>query len=372
MREFINLAIVLEMLFVNLFVVDVCAHKRYTKKITIASLLAFTAVLTVLTFNLWGVMDFERGNGSFALFGVAFLIPIRFLYKEHMLQLTGILFTSWVYTMLTFSLSVCFARILPLGGFLESVFLIQSIIYCVTLYYFIHWIKHAFLFVLQHTTPKIKHYLPYISFSWFVTIIIINLTFLYAEMEILHIISFVAIGANITMSYLLIHSLVKSLRDVENLEEIVYVDNLTGLYNRTKLFIDGEKMIARNIPFELIFLDLDKFKTINDQFGHLAGDEYLKFFARNTANLLGKDGILYRMSGDEFICLYVGKDSQKVIGKLLNYPKALPGSSIAFLGCSIGQAKYPQDSNSLDELIRIADNMMYQDKQKKHRLEESP
>lgn len=75
----------------------------------------------------------------------------------------------------------------------------------------------------------------------------------------------------------------------------------------------------------MIYLDLNDFKSVNDTHGHKAGDAYLRFFARQTEKILAQEGALYRMSGDEFICLYTGEGLQAFLSRL---EKASPPYSL--------------------------------------------
>lgn len=365
MGEIINILIVMEMLTVNLLIVNVCGNRKYSAIKTISILLGFTIFITGISYQLWDAsLDFNKGNGLFALIGIVYLIPLKFLYKEQITKIMSILFSSWIYTMMIFSLSIHLANIIEEENFLIKVFTIQTFIYILTLYIFIYWIKNGFLYVLHNTSQKINHFLHYISFCWFITIVIINLSLIYADSNILKICSLSILIINIILSYLLIYFLVKSMRDIENLEEIIFIDPLTKLKNRAKLFVDGEILIKQQKPFCLIFIDLDHFKSINDHYGHLIGDSYLCFFANTTKKIIGENGVLYRMSGDEFICIYTGEEKTNFLEAMKHYPDILPNSDISFLGYSIGCAEYPKEASSLDDIIRLADKRMYQNKHK--------
>lgn len=125
-------------------------------------------------------------------------------------------------------------------------------------------------------------------------------------------------------------------------------------------------MIQKNLRFHLIFMDLDHFKQVNDLYGHLAGDEYLCEFARRIESCLKGQGTLYRMSGDEFICLFTDKNSREFLEKLMDLSFSVTDCYIPFKGCSAGCAVFPDDCTSLDKLISLADTKMYRKKNKKH------
>ena len=360
MPVILNLSVALEMLAVNLTVTDVCAHRKYSLARTLGVLIGYTVFVVGGAYLLLSRgSNFGNGNGLFALVGFLYLIPLKLLYRDSLRRLVSILFTSWVYTMLVFCLSVHAAYMLPNEGFVLWALVIQTGFYAATLYFFISWIKHKFLFILQNISAKVQPMLQYISLSWFATAILVNLVFIYPDAAVVKVLSLCALGVNAALSYALIHQLTGSTLNVRDLKQIAYVDSLTGLSNRARLFLDAEEMIAEGRSFSLIFIDLNRFKSINDQYGHLAGDRYLCAFVRQTEGMLGGEGVLYRMSGDEFVCLYTGAGRQGFLQKLRESSLRLPGWEHAYLGCSVGYVSYPETSTSLDTLLLLADREMY-------------
>ena len=170
-------------------------------------------------------------------------------------------------------------------------------------------------------------------------------------------------------SYLLIHTIVKGSKNIELLQKIAYTDNLTQLRNRTSLFREADDLVKSEIPFSLIYMDLNSFKSINDNYGHLTGDEYLKRFAKEASSVLGASGALYRMSGDEFICLYTGDDVEKLLNELVvrNW-KSFQDIKVDFLGVSLGHVSFPEDGLALDYLIKEADKRMYEHKNSQDKI----
>ncbi len=123
--------------------------------------------------------------------------------------------------------------------------------------------------------------------------------------------------------------------------------------------MDFEELISQNTPFTIIYMDLDNLKKVNDAYGHSVGDEYLKQFTKATIETVGNKGNLYRMSGDEFVCIYrevrIDLFFSTFNGKISNRF----AMNIPFLGVSIGYSKFPEDGDSLDKLIKKADTKMY-------------
>jgi diguanylate cyclase (GGDEF)-like protein/PAS domain S-box-containing protein len=151
-----------------------------------------------------------------------------------------------------------------------------------------------------------------------------------------------------------------------------YHDLLTRLPNRSLLNDRLEVAIAHSLRFgrqlAVLFLDLDRFKNINDSFGHSVGDMLLKAVSTRLQNCLRAGDTLSRFGGDEFVLLLpevdgptdVEKVAQKIIDTV-RLPFDLENQKI-FISVSIGIAFFPEFGGSPDELIKHADNAMYQAK----------
>lgn len=142
-------------------------------------------------------------------------------------------------------------------------------------------------------------------------------------------------------------------------------DPLTGLANRRTLQRTLEHCAAGGGPFALLLLDLDGFKAVNDEFGHLRGDEVLKSVADSMIQALRRDDTVIRYGGDEFALVINGtrEDAAKVFERL-RAPVSQLGAEIGVpLGFSAGITVWPEDSDNLAELMQLADRRLYDDKQ---------
>lgn len=173
-------------------------------------------------------------------------------------------------------------------------------------------------------------------------------------------------------------SLEENLRHAsERLKQQVLIDDLTELKNRRAIYQTGRQEIGRanrdGSPLSILFLDIDKFKNINDTFGHLAGDEALKLTAQLLQENIREYDTAGRWAGDEFIVLLPNTDPQDAAhlgGRLLQAfnEKAMllkDGSEIA-VKISIGIHTWMPGSAELpdlDVLVRLADEAMYKAKQ---------
>lgn len=146
-------------------------------------------------------------------------------------------------------------------------------------------------------------------------------------------------------------------------------DSLTGLYNRSALDrrLSGEVERARRYSrrISLVLLDIDHFKSINDRFGHLVGDEVLTRFARILESSLRKTDAAYRFGGDEFVAICPETSADAMVNVLRRletnfsaYCRQKPFSR--HVGISWGVSSYPEDATEADDLVRISDQRLYE------------
>jgi diguanylate cyclase (GGDEF)-like protein len=157
-------------------------------------------------------------------------------------------------------------------------------------------------------------------------------------------------------------------------------DLLTDIYNRFSLHKRLDVLMQEAGPtgiFGLIYIDLDKFKPINDTFGHHVGDFYLQEVAMRMNNqLLGGD-MLARLGGDEFaalVSLQRGRsDLDKIVARLegcFDAPVIIEGHVIKG-SASIGTALYPEDGDTKDALLNVADTAMYEVKKSRRQIQDN-
>ncbi len=186
-------------------------------------------------------------------------------------------------------------------------------------------------------------------------------------------------------------------QQLEQLEQLAYVDSLTGLCNRRQLEEKAKEVFRERLVWDrqaqiklpqpapvrrvgrrssghlvssaaLLYIDLNHFKPINDDYGHEVGDVVLKYFAHCLKRSVRKDNMVVRLGGDEFAALLYQADRQAAVEvrdrlhKLLKNAVQLAGHHFT-LSASIGIAYYPHDGHSLEALLRCADRKMYQEKQ---------
>lgn len=146
-------------------------------------------------------------------------------------------------------------------------------------------------------------------------------------------------------------------------------DFLTGLYNRTYLETYQKDIFEaydeRNTTVAIMIMDINKFKAINDKFGHHVGDNVLKWVSDILQKSSGKDNIVFRLGGDEFLIAFPNveeeeelKEVQSNIEKMLSEHFFIVNQMID-VSMSIGVAICPRDGNNIDDLMRVADKGMY-------------
>jgi len=153
-------------------------------------------------------------------------------------------------------------------------------------------------------------------------------------------------------------------RSQAQLEHNAFHDSLTGLPNRDWLIKRLQELIAANTSYSVLFIDLDRFKIINDSLGHLAGDELLKCVANRMQGCLKSSQIATRMGGDEFVILVETETGTSVAQKLLEQFK-LPfkfNGYEAIVEASIGITSSAMNYQQPMDILRDVDIAMYRAK----------
>ena len=157
------------------------------------------------------------------------------------------------------------------------------------------------------------------------------------------------------------------------LRELADRDSLTGLLNSTSFKVRAEQTLARarrkGEPVSFLFIDVDRFKTVNDTSGHEVGDRVLKEVARRLAHSVREVDVTARIGGDEFAVLLEAADGASAaittqrITAIMHEPIDVAGYSFN-LGCSIGIATTPDGKTTFQQLLREADLAMYEAKRR--------
>ena len=156
------------------------------------------------------------------------------------------------------------------------------------------------------------------------------------------------------------------------LQSLANTDGLTGLLN--KRYFDRVLTVLEqhSQPFALFYMDLDRFKPVNDTYGHDVGDKLLKGVAQRLQSCIRSRDYAFRLGGDEFALLLLGSMEQEtcarkmnMICEMISVPYEIDGNSVS-VGASCGYALYPAESVDAQQVRYIADQRMYEIKQKNH------
>lgn len=165
------------------------------------------------------------------------------------------------------------------------------------------------------------------------------------------------------------HDVHQRKQESERYRHLAYHDALTGLPNRAS-FLSILRMAMTKASngmhrLALLFIDLDKFKPVNDNFGHHCGDELLAAVGARLRASIRKSDVVARLGGDEFVVLLEEKVSNEFACKLAKKLSSvlarqfMLGSQAVSIGASVGVAFFPDDAASAEELMRHADAAMY-------------
>ena len=165
---------------------------------------------------------------------------------------------------------------------------------------------------------------------------------------------------------------IQNARSINLIQELSITDDCTGLFNARRLYTMLDERVAQKesgkaVPFSLMFFDLDHFKLVNDQHGHLVGSRLLAEVGGLVRRTMGPDNAAFRYGGDEFVVLMPGVD--KARGAALTYELCdtlraatfLTGEDLALqITASFGMATFPEHGDSVHTILRSSDSMMYE------------
>ena len=242
---------------------------------------------------------------------------------------------------------------------------IQNLLYLLTLVPFYKHLVPKYIFVIEHISLFDKRWYKYMVLNnclSFLLLVVINWYFLKEETSFEKILILFLLLSIICVSYLILYQIVLDAIKINDLKQEVSHDPLTGLRNRAQLWTDLQSVSKTGQTFSVLFMDLDRFKLINDQYGHIAGDQYLKHFARISSDILRELGRVYRFGGDEFVAVCPGVIPQEIIGRLKECRGWDSGAPCPFNQVSIGVLLCEPPHSGVEEILQRVDRLMYQNK----------
>ena len=154
------------------------------------------------------------------------------------------------------------------------------------------------------------------------------------------------------------------------LQDLANTDGLTGLLNKRYFDAVTRALVHREQAFVLFYLDLDRFKPVNDTYGHEVGDKLLQEVAKRLQSCIRNQDYAFRMGGDEFALLTIGAMSPEEARRKVEFICKTVAGSLLTIGTSCGFALYPEEGTDTVKIIRLADQRMYKHKQKNHALQD--
>ena len=327
---------------------------------------------------------------KYAFYMIMFLYIgyIHLIFKESFSKKLFVMFSTWVISAMIFIISIAVAKMFFDNEFLiyyeyGIMFLLQIIL---LLFLDRPWFRNNYrriLLLVQDNTINLMSIYMIIAFLLLVnntTVMDINVVNLATVYELLLLFVFVILGYVIVFTGISSSSknvlLQQSVEIAEKKSEINFkianFDVLTGAASRlnilnkiTDAIIEYEENSQR---FAVLMIDVDKFKFVNDNYGHMAGDEVLKYLTQKINGCLRESDSIGRVGGDEFIILlrpiYIEEDIEKMIGTILNALKIplIFNQHEIQNNLSIGISIFPDCSQNLDGLIAEADRAMYEAK----------
>ena len=359
---------VLEMLFVNMYTFHKCSKKRVSSFVIILVISIFTVLLLVI-FQVFLNGTNIFGGGS----GFIYLLPLVFLYRQPVSYSVSIMCSCWIYTMLLYVLSTQVSSLFPQWNYEISLLAVQTGLYALTIMPFFRFVTKKFMYIIKNADQKTKKLLLWLGVSWCLFTFLLNYTMIFDMpsfgTKIAKILSLCASAANALMTYQIFYSFRRENQNALEFERVLRLDALTRLKNRTAFFEEAQALIDSHIPFTLFFIDLDNFKSINDNYGHMKGDLYLKQFSDSFSARFSSFGTVYRISGDEFAFLYINGKYDHSVYKKIGHFDMCDCAGVPFKGFSMGSASYPEDAQTLNLLIAAADERMYKEKRKARAFE---
>jgi diguanylate cyclase (GGDEF)-like protein len=163
--------------------------------------------------------------------------------------------------------------------------------------------------------------------------------------------------------YCRVHQNIDSLEQMRQIKESAERDFLTGLYNRRYFFDHWQRVVKKEKSVALAMLDIDFFKTVNDTYGHDAGDLVLKHFATLLKQKVGKDALITRFGGEEF-CLLFGSDQADAITRMNDLCRMVRESSTELpdgtsLKVTMSVGLYCGEKQDIEKMIKQADECLY-------------
>ena len=370
--DILRILIVLEILISNMVLFTSCCGRKYSRSITVISIAVFTALYFAVFKIISPALTYEAfGSGLMAVMGWFYIIPLNLLYRDRFIRVAAVMCITWTYT---YGSAVVIGQIFDIPHGDVKTYALATAVGALYFVVTLPVIKKLFLpkiiYILDNIynfTDRGGIYLILAGMLYFASMFVLGMLFRSGENGFLNAAAVVLLETFICIFYVVIYEMVKGAMLIRKMEIDASRDSLTGVYNRNRLFSDMEDAIRNEEKFSIVFMDLDSFKGVNDKYGHMTGDEYLRHFSRINTWIFKEKGKVYRFGGDEFavLCKSEYTDEEKMKREIdANWGDGAP---CPFSGVSIGCIYCEPPHNSAEAILKQADSIMYQKKEKKKR-----
>ena len=206
MEFFLQMGVVAEIIAMSMYIANRHSRKRYALWKILLIILLFTCVMMAFFYMLLRQLpSYGNGNGLFTLAGFLYLLPLHYLYEDSMKHNIFVICFAWTYTLLVFTISVQTGYLLePYMSRFTATFLSQSLLFSITAFPVLRFMKDTYMILLDCADMHIQSYLYKATYLWFITILCINVAFIFPGIALLQILTFIVIACNLLFSFRLI------------------------------------------------------------------------------------------------------------------------------------------------------------------------
>ena len=319
-------------------------------------------LIVVVTSSIDGAAGYGNETAQRMLWGCLCFIPILISYGGNWRLRLTMAFYTFSYGVAIFSLAIRAAHLFPSVPLSVTTLVLQTLLYAGSLRGFVNFSKEKFAAYIENADAKRQHLLFQQTLGGFLMIAAYDILIEHSGAVPEKLLVLILLVYFIVQTNLLLADYLQAEENNQDLTMLTTTDRLTGLGNILALQKKLHSMQKEGGRIFLLFMDLDAFKSVNDTYGHQAGDDYLIRFANVLRELDGVRADFFRKSGDEFIALTRDEGLCRRLRSI--HPKMNDG--IEFLGVSVGCARMPADGETLDELLSAADLDMYRQKRNKN------
>ncbi|MDA3932540.1 MAG: GGDEF domain-containing protein [Tenericutes bacterium] len=350
-------------LLINIVTTEYVAKRKFNRYKTYFIIILYSLIIIVFLRNILPLIFIDSVPSILIiLFSWTYLLIFIYLYENKLHTLIIIMAFSFSHTLLVNGLVYHYFMITSGHNDQYAFLWTQVVIFLIS--------TPIIIFFIKQTLKKVLASIDYLLFKTAVFVPILNFIVIYILRFLIDfdsiytlLIFYISMIMMIMASYYFIYRIISTSSYNKVLTNLVYTDHLTKLKNRMALYKDFKEISQQESPYILYYMDLNRFKDINDQFGHMNGDYYLVQFSEALRKTFKTRVGVYRISGDEFIVITLREEvsietTKKDINHHFHYNQP-------FFGVSIGYAEFPTEGNNLDALLNIADQRMYDDKNNK-------